>query len=155
MEKHDLGKQIFDAVKSHLNDQGMPMRQMSIIDATWIAVRAALGVRTVRLIPEMHQAWKGCQWYLEKKVHIDVDKDNDPIHSNEVTSANVDEMTPATKLIHRDEIVVYAESGYQGIEMQEEMKGKAIGFRVAMRPGKRRALPDTLERRLDDLSETA
>jgi IS5 family transposase len=35
------------------------------------------------------------------------------------------------------------------------MKGKAIGFRVAMRPGKRRALPDTPEGRLDDLIETA
>jgi IS5 family transposase len=35
------------------------------------------------------------------------------------------------------------------------MKGKAIGFRVAMRPGKRRALPDTPDRRLQDLIEIA
>ena len=35
------------------------------------------------------------------------------------------------------------------------MKGKAVGLRVAMRPGKRRALPDTPEGRLDDLIETA
>jgi len=35
------------------------------------------------------------------------------------------------------------------------MKCKAIGFRVAMRPGKRRALPDTPEGRLDDLIGTA
>ena len=45
-----------------------------------------------------------------------------------------------TKLLHGDETVVCADSGYQGIEKREEMKGKAIGFRVAMRPGKRRAL---------------
>jgi len=35
------------------------------------------------------------------------------------------------------------------------MKGKAIGFRMAMRPGKRRALPGTPKKRLDDLIETA
>jgi transposase, IS5 family len=35
------------------------------------------------------------------------------------------------------------------------MKGKAIGFRVAMRPGMRRALPDTPEGRLDDHIATA
>jgi IS5 family transposase len=50
--------------------------------------------------------------------------------------------------------VVYADSGYKGIEKREEMNGKAIGVRVAMRPGKRRAPPDTPEGRLDDLSET-
>ena len=51
--------------------------------------------------------------------------------------------------------MVYADAGYQGIEKREEMKGRAIGFRVAMRPGKRRDLPDTPECRLDDLIETA
>ena len=35
------------------------------------------------------------------------------------------------------------------------MKGKVIGFRIAMRPGERRALPDTPEGRLVDLIETA
>jgi IS5 family transposase len=44
---------------------------------------------------------------------------------------------------------------YQGIEKREEMQGKAFGFSVAMRQGKRRALPDTPEGRMDDLIETA
>jgi IS5 family transposase len=35
------------------------------------------------------------------------------------------------------------------------MQGRGIGFRVAMRPGKRRVLPDTPEGRIDDLVETA
>jgi IS5 family transposase len=35
------------------------------------------------------------------------------------------------------------------------MQGRGIGFRVAMRPGKRRVLPDTPEGRLDDLVEPA
>jgi IS5 family transposase len=112
----------------------------------------------------MHQTKKGNQWYHRYaegfaygiKVHIGVDKDNGLIHhSIETTSANVHDLTPAAELLHGQETVVYADSGYQGIEKREEMKGKAIGFRVAMRPGKRRALPDTPEGRLDDLIQTA
>ena len=73
----------------------------------------------------------------------------------ETTAANVHDLTPAAELLHGEEVVVYADAGYQGIEKRPEMEGKTIGFRVAMRPGKRRALPDTLEGRLDDLIETA
>ncbi len=58
-------------------------------------------------------------------------------------------------LLHDEKTVLYADAGYQGIEKREEMQGRGIGFRVAMRPGKRRVLPDTPEGRLDDLVETA
>ena len=60
-----------------------------------------------------------------------MDKDSGLIHSVVVTPANVHDLTPAAELLHGDE------------------------ERVAMRPGKRRVLPDTSEGRLDDLVETA
>jgi IS5 family transposase len=155
LEKHDLGKQIFGTVKAHLKDQGMSMKQGTIIDATLIAAPSSTKNKKGERDPEMHQTRKGKQWYFGMKVHIGVDKDNGLIHSIETTSANVHDLTPAAELLHGQETVVYADSGYQGIEKREEMQGKAIGFRVAMRPGKRRALPDTPEGRLDDLIETA
>ncbi len=37
LEKHDLGQQIFEVVKAHLKDNGMAMKQGTIIDATLIA----------------------------------------------------------------------------------------------------------------------
>jgi IS5 family transposase len=89
------------------------------------------------------------------KVHIGVDKDTGLIHSVETTAANVHDLTPAADLLHGEESVVYAEAGYQGIEKRDEMEGKGIGFRVAIRPGKRRALRDTPEGRVDELIETA
>jgi IS5 family transposase len=155
LEKHDLGKQIFETVKGHLKDQGMAMKQGTIIDATLIAAPSSTKNKKGERDPEMHQTCKGKQWYFGMKVHIGVDKDNGLIHSIETTAANVHDLTPAAELLHGEESVVYADSGYQGIEKREEMKGRAIGFRVAMRPGKRRALPDTPEGRLDDLIETA
>jgi IS5 family transposase len=103
----------------------------------------------------MHQTCKGKQWYFGMKVHIGVDSESGLIHSVETTAAHVHDLTPAADLLHGEETVVYADAGYQGIEKRDEMQGRGIGFRVAMRPGKRRVLPDTPEGRIDDLVETA
>ena len=89
------------------------------------------------------------------KVHIGVDKDSGLIHSVVTTAANVHDLTPAAELLHGDEEVVYGDAGYQGIAQRPEMAGTAAEFRVAMRPGKRRALPDTPDGRLQDLIEAA
>ena len=84
-----------------------------------------------------------------------MDSESGLIHSVEITAANVQDLAPVADLPHGEETVVYADAGYQGIEKQDEMQGRGIGFRVAMRPGRRRVLPDIPEGRLDDLVETA
>jgi IS5 family transposase len=67
----------------------------------------------------------------------------------------VHDLTPAPELLHGGETLVYADAGYQGITNRHEMEGKAIEFRVAMRPGQRRVLPETPEGKLLNLIETA
>jgi hypothetical protein len=89
------------------------------------------------------------------KVHIGVDAESGLIHSVQTTAANVHDLTAAAELLHGEETVVYADAGYQGIAKRPEMEGKAIEFRVAMRPGQRRVLPDTAEGRLLNLIEMA
>ena len=155
LEKHDLGQKIFETVKSHLKQRGMAMKQGTIIDATLISASSSTKNKTGERDPEMHQTNRGNQWYFGLKVHIGVDKDSSLIHSVETTSANVHDITQAAQLLHGAEEVVYGDAGYQGIEKQPEISGKRITFRVAMRPGKRRALPNTQDGRLQDLVETA
>ena len=100
---------------------------------------------------EMHQTKNGNQWYHRcaegfadgMKVHISVDTESGLIHSVQTTAANVHDLTAAAELLHGEEIVVYADAGYQVIAKRPEMEGKAIEFRVAMWPGKRRVLPET------------
>jgi len=89
------------------------------------------------------------------KVHIGVDAESGLIHSVETTAANVHDLTPAAALLHGEETVVYADAGYQGIAKRPEVEGKAIEFRVAMRPGQRHVLPETPEGRLLKLIQTA
>jgi IS5 family transposase len=155
LEKHDLGPQIFETVKAHLKARGMAMKQGTIIDATLIAAPSSTKNKQGERDPEMHQTKKGNQWYFGMKVHIGVDAASGLIHSVQTTSANVHDLTPAPELLHGEETLVYADAGYQGIEKRQEMEGKPIEFRVAMRPGKRRVLPETSEGRLLDLIETA
>jgi len=155
LEKQGLGEQIFETVKHHLSARGMTMRQGTIVDATLIATPSYTKNKPGKRDPEKHKTKKGNQWYFGMKVHIGVDKDSGLILSVVATAANVHDLTPAAELLHGEETVVYADAGYQGIEQRAEIEGKGIGFRVAMRPGKRRALPDTPEGRVDDLIETA
>ena len=155
LEKHDLGQQIFETVKAHLKARGMAMKQGKIIDATLIAAPSSTKNKQGERDPEMHQTKKGNQWYFGMKVHIGVDAASGLIHSVQTTSANVHDLTPAPELLHREETLVYADAGYQGIDKRQEMEGKPIEFRVAMRPGKRRVLPETSDGRLLDLIETA
>ena len=155
LEQNGLGDQIFEAVKAHLNANGMAMKQGTIIDATIIAAPSSTKNEKRERDPEMHQTCKGKQWHFGMKVHIGVDSESGLIHSVETTAANVHDLTPAAELLHGEETVVYSDAGYQGIEKRPEMQGRGIGFRVAMRPGKRRALPATPEGRVDDLIETA
>jgi IS5 family transposase len=162
-ENHDLGGQIYETVKAHLKGNGMAIKQGTIINATLIAAPSSTMNKKGENNPEMHQAEKGSQLYHRfaedfaygMKVHIRVDKDNGLNHLIETTAANVRDLTTTAELLHGQETVVCADADIHGIEKREEMKGKPIGCRVAMRPGKRRALPDAPEGRLDDLIETA
>ena len=155
LEKHELGEQIFETVKAHLSAQGMTMRQGTIVDATLIAAPSSTKNKAGKRDPEMHQTKKGNQWYYGMKVNIGVDKDSGLIHSVVTTAANVHDLTPTAELLHGDEDVVYSDAGYLGIAKRPEMAGTAAEFRVAMRPGKRRALPNTPDGRLLNLIETA
>jgi len=133
----------------------MTMRQGTIVDATLIAAPSSTKNKEGKRDPEMHQTKKGNQTYFRMKVHLGVDKDSGLIHSVVTTAANVHDLNPAAEMLHGDEEVVYADAGYQGIAKRREMAGKTTAFRVAMRPGKRKVLPDTPEGRLLDLIETA
>jgi IS5 family transposase len=133
----------------------MTMRQGTIVDATLIAAPSSTKNKEGKRDSEMYQTKKGNHWYYGMKVHIGDDKDSGLIHSVVTTAANVHDLTSAAQLLHGDEEVVYGDAGYQGMAKRPDMAGRAATFRVAMRPGKRRVLPDTADEKLEDLIEAA
>ena len=171
-EKHGLGEQIFESVKAQPSTGWRTMRQGTIVPAPLIAATSSTRNKDGKSDPEMHQTKKGNQgshrfaegFAYGRKVHLGMDKDSGLIHSVATTAADVQDLTPAAELRHGDEEEVVggeaagfceAVAGCQGIARRPEMESPSAEFRVAMRPGKRRAIPDTPDGRLKDLIEAA
>src|SRR6476620_8888078 len=87
LERHDLGKPLFDRVNEHLASRGLKVAGGTIVDATIIAAPSSTKNEAKARDPEMHQTRKGQQWYFGMKLHIGVDSKTKLIHSMETTAA--------------------------------------------------------------------
>ena len=143
LEEKNLTAAIFEAINAHLADRGLLMRQGTIVDATLIAAPSSTKNTTGERDPEMHQTKKGNQWHFGMKAHVGADADSGFVHTVVGTAANVNDVTQAHALLHGQETDAFGDAGYQGVDKREENQGKAVRWHIAMRPGKRRALPDT------------
>ncbi len=93
--------------------------------------------------PYIHLPKMGNQWHFVIKPHCGVAADSGIVHTVVATPANVNDVTQAHALLHGREKDVHADAGYVGVQKREENRDLAVAWHVAMRPGKRRALPDT------------
>src|SRR6516225_2750434 len=89
LERHNLGKLLFNRVNEHLASRGLKVAGGTIVDATIIAAPSSTKNEAKARDPEMHQTRKGQQWYFGMKLHIGVDSKTKLIHSMETTAANV------------------------------------------------------------------
>lgn len=140
LEQHHLSQVVLKTINKHLADQGMLLREGTIMDATIINAPSSTKNKEKARDPEMHQTKKGNEWHFGMKMHIGVDAATGVIHSLETTSANVHDLTPADKLLHGDEDFIFADAGYQGMEKRPEHASRSARIEIAMRPGVRSRL---------------
>jgi IS5 family transposase len=114
LEKHNLGKRLFDAVNVYLRENGVKVAGGTIVDATIINAPSSTKNKAKSRDPEMHQTKKGNQWYFGMKAHIGVDSRSKLIHSLVTTSANVHDSKVLAELLHGNETRVYGDSAYVG-----------------------------------------
>ena len=114
LERHGLGKPLFERVNEHLASHGLKVSGGTIVDATIIAAPSSTKNAAKERDPEMHQTRKGQQWYFGMKLHIGVDSKLKLIHSLLTTAANVHDGTVLGELLHGDERRVYGDQAYQG-----------------------------------------
>ena len=145
LEQNDLGVQILAAVNAKLIDRGLLLKTGTVVDATLIAAPSSTKNSTGERDSEMHQAKKGNQWHFGMKAHIGVDAESGLVHTVTTTAANAHDVTQAHALLHGQEEVVFADSGYRGVEKRQEIQDKHAGvdWQIAMMPGKRKALDKT------------
>ena len=99
LEKHHLGKALFEAQNRLFEENGWVMRGGSVVDATLIAAKSSTKNREGARDPEMHQTRKGKQWYFGMKAHIGVDAGTGYVHTVTATSANMHDLDQAAALV--------------------------------------------------------
>jgi len=163
LETHALTRTVFDTINGHLAQKGLLLREGTIVDAALIAAPPSTKNRDGQRDPEMHQARKGKQWHpltslrtgFGMKAHIGVDAESGLTHTLVTTAANVNDVTQAHALLHGQETDVFGDAGYTGVAKRDENRNTDVTWHVAMRPGKRRVLPDTpLGRLLEGVEQT-
>lgn len=153
LETHGLTQRIFETINTHLAERGLLLRQGTIVDATLIAAPPSTKNRQKARDPEMHQTKKGNQWYFGMKAHIGADAHSGLVHTVVATAAHVGDVTQAHALLHGEESAVFGDAGYQGVERREENRNTEVEWRVAMKRGERKALPDTEAGEVQELFE--
>ena len=134
LERHQLGRQIFDNINEWLSNAGVITTQGTIVDATIIDAPTSTKNRQKQRDPEMHSTKKGNQWYFGMKAHIGVDMNNGLTHSLVTTAANAHDVTQV-QLLHGQEEGVMGDAGYLGAEKREETQGVKAEWIISERPG--------------------
>ncbi len=145
LEKHALTQRIFEEINAHLAEQGLFMREGTIVDATIVAAAPSTKNQAKQRDPEMKQTKKGNQWYFGLKAHIGVDAATGLTHSVVATSANVADVTMAGALVREDDKRVYGDAGYTGMwkHLDEEKDAPNSKCCVAAKRGAIKKMDDS------------
>lgn len=114
LERHKLGKKMFQRVHDYLEARGIEIGKGTIVDASIISAPPSTKNKDRTRDPDMHQTKKGNQWYFGMKAHIGVDSRTKVIHSVAATAANVHDATCLPDLLHGEETRGWGDSAYQG-----------------------------------------
>ena len=114
IERHDLGKRLFERIGEYLQARGFRLSRGTIVDATIIAAPSSTKNQAKARDPQMHQTKKGNQWYFGMKAHIGIDRRSKLIHSVVATPANVADCTVLPQLLHGAETRAYGDQAYRG-----------------------------------------
>jgi IS5 family transposase len=129
LEKHEIGRQLFEQVHVHLEKQGIKVSTGTIVDATIISAPSSTKNAAGERDPDMHQTKKGKQWYFGMKAHIGVDSKTKIIHAVVATAANVADSTILPDLLHGEETRVWGDQAYKGkTDVIREHAPKALDF---------------------------
>ena len=129
LEKHEIGRQLFEQVHAHLERQGIKVSKGTIVDATIINARSSTKNASGGRDPDMYQIRKGKQWYFGMKAHLGVDSKSKVIHAVVATADNVADSTILPDLLHGDETRVWGDQAYKGqTEVIHEHAPNALDF---------------------------
>ena len=139
LERHDLTKAIFAAVKEHLESRGALLRGGTIVDATLIAASPSTKNKEQKRDPDMRQSKKGNQWSFGMKVHIGTDAESGLVHTAGATAGSVHDAKVFDELIRDDDRAVYGDKAYASEKLKRAARraGVTWGVKEKAKPGQK------------------
>ena len=121
LERHELTARLFDGINASLEERGLLLREVTLVDATIISAPTSTKNKDHERDPEMHQTKKGNEWFFGMKAHIGVDADSGLVHSLHTTAANESDVAHAHQVLHGQETMAFLDAGYIGVEKRPEI----------------------------------
>jgi IS5 family transposase len=161
LEDNDLTRAMFEQVNAHLTQQGLMMREGTMVDATIINAPSSTKNHDKARDSEMHSTKKGHQYYFGMKAHVGADAESGLVHSLHTTAANESDVAHAHEVLHGEEKQAFMDAGYTGVEKRQEVIqaqaqgeiGKDLSWQVAQRRGKVKAMAENTLKELTQALE--
>ena len=130
LEKHNLTRQLFDAVRDLLLDKGIMVKSGTITDATIIAAPASTKNRDKARDGEMSSTRKGNTWHFGMKAHVGACSKSGLIHTLETSTASVHDSKKAEALLHGAEKELYGDKAYANEGRRKQYRARGVRWRV-------------------------
>lgn len=146
LERHGLGKAIFEKINRLLEKRGVLVQEGTIVDATLVSAPKSTKNQSGSRDPEMGSTRKGNNYYFGMKAHAGVSGEGEPlVHSVEITSASVHDSAVFESLLHGGEKWVSGDKAYDGARLAAAMEESGVDWRVMIRAARNRPLTDREE----------
>lgn len=126
LETHKLAPAILSVINGYLQDNGLSLRQGTIVDATIIRAPCSTKNEDGKRDPEMRQTKKGNPYFFGMKAHIGADVESGLVQHVHGTAVSVADVTQVVELLHGEENAVYAD-----VEKREEHENRKMVWQIA------------------------
>ncbi len=141
LERHDLTEEIFDEIRSLLEEKRLLLKSGTMVDATIIHAPSSAKNKSGKRDPEMKQTRKGKQWYFGMKIHTGTDK-RGLTHHLTVTNAAQADIKQMSELLHGEEDEIYGDQAYWKEADRRSFRARNVRYRVNRRPTAKNPLTD-------------
>lgn len=154
LEKHNLAAKLFEATCGYLEENGLLLREGTIVDATLIDAPSSSKNKEKKRDPEMSQTKKGNQWYFGMKAHTGTDTKNRTVHTVVTTTASVHDSQVMEDLLHGGEEAIYGDKAYADQTRKTELEGRGVKWCVSLKAARGHRLSEKDEEHNRRISKT-
>ncbi|MDP2788965.1 MAG: IS5 family transposase [bacterium] len=112
LEEHQLQKRFFAVVNKLLEEEGLLMKEGTIVDATIITAPSSTKNKDKKRDSEMSSTKKGNAWFFGMKASVGVDDVSGLVHSLKTTTAKTHDKAVMEDLWHGKEKRKWGDKGY-------------------------------------------